>query len=374
MLRSMRILLAAAVLAVTPLAVAQAAPCKRSDYDRAINDSGKALRQINSAGMPEIDAKLQALKQKKHWSDEELQAKSQGLLQDARVEELDRQAYELYAKIDALSSNDPGPAPDCEILAELKAYVLELSATMKAKATYMGKKLDAALIEQAAGTGSVPPAAGREQTVVAVLPKPAKETAKPGTNWTTSTQANPGYVASPPATVTNLPPVITTQAPEQTYSPEEIQSTSRGFFGSISSGLAAMTAFTFEQLGRPVGYVLGNEGGGAFLAGLRYGKGTLYLKDGRRLAVFWHGPSVGYDVGANGARVLFLVYNMTDPQQLFDAFTGVDGSAYLVGGAGITFLTDGKLVLAPIRSGLGLRLGASAGYLRFTQQETWNPF
>jgi hypothetical protein len=161
---------------------------------------------------------------------------------------------------------------------------------------------------------------------------------------------------------------------EEGYTIDEIRSATRGFFGTVSTGLASVIEYAFAKSGRPTAYVLGNEGGGALIAGVRYGKGTLYLRDGGRREVYWHGPSIGYDLGAEGSKTMFLIYRLRDPERLFSGFTGVDGSAYVVGGVGVTFLTDGKVLMAPIRSGLGLRLGANIGYIRFTPQATWNPF
>jgi len=158
------------------------------------------------------------------------------------------------------------------------------------------------------------------------------------------------------------------------FSREDIREASRGFFGTISSGLASVMEHAFSTLSRPSAYVLGNEGGGAFIAGVRYGRGTLFLHDGSRREVYWHGPSIGYDFGASGAKAMFLVYNLKRDLDIFSGFSGVEGSAYLVGGVGMTVLTDGKVVMAPIRSGLGLRLGASIGYIRFTARPTWSPF
>ena len=131
---------------------------------------------------------------------------------------------------------------------------------------------------------------------------------------------------------------------------------------------------SFQKAGRPTGYILGQEGGGAFLGGLRYGDGTLYVRSGGTRKIFWHGPSVGFDFGAAGARTLFLVYKMREPGDLYRVFTGIDGSAFVVGGVGLTLLGGGDMVLAPIRSGLGIRVGANIGYLRFTPAQTWNPF
>ncbi len=135
-----------------------------------------------------------------------------------------------------------------------------------------------------------------------------------------------------------------------------------------------MIDYAFVTYGRPTGYILGNEGGGAFLAGLRYGDGQLVTKLGGERKIYWQGPSVGYDVGVAGSRVMVLVYNIKEHEQMFTRFLGVDGSAYLVGGVGITFLKRGPLVLAPIRTGLGLRLGANVGYLKFTPKPSLNPF
>jgi hypothetical protein len=169
-----------------------------------------------------------------------------------------------------------------------------------------------------------------------------------------------------------LPPLK--EEPSVSFTQDEIREASRGFFGTISGGLASVVEHSFSTLGRPTGYVLGNEGGGAFIAGLRYGKGTLFLRDGTKRVVYWHGPSIGYDFGASGAKTMFLVYNLTSDIDLFSGFSGVEGSAYLVGGVGMTVLTDGKVVMAPIRSGLGVRIGANVGYIRFTPRPTWNPF
>lgn len=148
----------------------------------------------------------------------------------------------------------------------------------------------------------------------------------------------------------------------------------RGVFGSISASLAAVIDYAFQKFGRPTGYVLGDEGGGAFFAGLRYGEGRLVTKQQGTRKVYWQGPSAGFDFGVAGSQVMFLVYNVEDHEQMFQRYTGVDGSAYLVGGVGITVLKRGKVLLAPIRTGLGLRVGASLGYLKFTPTPSLNPF
>jgi len=129
-----------------------------------------------------------------------------------------------------------------------------------------------------------------------------------------------------------------------------------------------------SQWGLPNGYVLGEEAAGAFVVGLRYGEGMLYTKNAGDLKVYWQGPSIGWDAGAAGSKVMVLVYNLRDPEEIYQRFGGVDGSAYVVGGVGLTFQKSGDLVVAPIRAGVGLRLGANIGYLKYTRTPTWNPF
>jgi hypothetical protein len=159
-----------------------------------------------------------------------------------------------------------------------------------------------------------------------------------------------------------------------TFSMREIRDAGHSFFGSVSKGLASVIEYAFQKQGRPNGYILGEDLGGAFIAGLRYGEGWLYTRDLGRHKVFWQGPSIGYDAGAEGSKVMVLVYNLRDPSDIYHRFGGVAGSAYFVGGVGITFQAYGDVVLAPIRSGIGLRLGANVGYLKYTPRPTWNPF
>ena len=142
----------------------------------------------------------------------------------------------------------------------------------------------------------------------------------------------------------------------------------------MSSGLASALEYAFKRQGRPNGYILGEDAGGAFVAGLRYGEGVLYTKDAGEHKVFWQGPSVGYDFGGEGSKVMVLVYNLRDPSEIYARFGGVAGSAYVVGGVGLNFQAKDHIVLAPIRAGVGLRLGANIGYLKYTPRPTWNPF
>ncbi|WP_347262637.1 DUF1134 domain-containing protein [Nitrobacter sp.] len=169
------------------------------------------------------------------------------------------------------------------------------------------------------------------------------------------------------------PPAQRNGAPV-TYSSDELLKSGTRFFGNVSRGLASVIERAVSQWGLPNGYILGEEGSGAFVAGLRYGEGTLYTKNAGDLKVYWQGPSVGFDWGGDGARTMTLVYNLPATNAIYQRFVGIDGSAYIVGGFGMTALTANNIVLVPIRSGLGLRLGANVGYLKYTPQATWNPF
>mgnify|MGYP001431570383 CR=1 FL=1 len=164
------------------------------------------------------------------------------------------------------------------------------------------------------------------------------------------------------------------EGPDQGFSSNEILSTGHSFFGSVSKGMASVVEYAFQKQGRPNGYILGQDAGGAFVAGLRYGEGTLYTRDAGTHRVYWQGPSIGWDAGAEGSKVMILVYNLREPEEIYQRFGGVDGSAYIVGGVGLTFQKSGDVVVAPIRSGVGLRLGANVGYLKYTRKPTWNPF
>jgi hypothetical protein len=172
----------------------------------------------------------------------------------------------------------------------------------------------------------------------------------------------------------NPPPPGTLPANESRFNAEEIVNAGHNFFGTVSRGLAQVVERAVSTWGLPNGYVLGEEAGGAFVAGLRYGEGVLYTKNAGDLKVYWQGPSIGWDVGGDGARTMMLIYNLPNTASIYERFGGIDGSAYFIGGFGMTALTANNIVLVPIRSGLGLRLGANIGYLKYTPRATWNPF
>ncbi len=163
-------------------------------------------------------------------------------------------------------------------------------------------------------------------------------------------------------------------AVSDTFSVNEIVDTGGQFFGSVSQGLASLVEKAVSQFGLPNGYILGEEGSGAIFIGGRYGEGTLYTRNQGDYPLFWQGPSIGFDVGGDGSKVMMLVYNLSSTNDIFNRFPGIDGSAYVVGGLGMTALKAGNVVVVPIRSGVGLRAGLNVGYLHFTQSPTWNPF
>ncbi|MBU3890513.1 DUF1134 domain-containing protein [Methylosinus sporium] len=155
---------------------------------------------------------------------------------------------------------------------------------------------------------------------------------------------------------------------------DEVVRNGHRFFGSIARDLAQGVEQMARRWGRPNAYVLGQEGSGAFVGGLRYGEGVMYTRNAGQRRVYWQGPSLGFDAGANGDRTMMLVYNLPSVDAIFTRFGGVAGSAYLVGGLGFTELTADGVVIAPIRAGVGARLGLNLGYLKFTPEATWNPF
>jgi len=432
-----RTAVAAFVLLWLGAAPAPAAPdCTSTTFAAAVDKIGSSLRDYNAEAQPAMRRHLSALADKKGWSGEGREERALTYLEDGRLGELDRRANELLSKVDQLSSPAKDGSYDCSRLTEIEAASIEILAVMKTKAAYLEDKIarevgapkpevaarpaPAAVPSAApaspatnappapvanappapatktapapkseapaAKVAAAPPAAQpAAKPVEAEPPKPAAAGTPPADDgvWDTRTKSvmpPPGSSARTAATPPPGPgepqtlPPVTFETADEGYTIDEIRDATRGFFGTVSTNLASVIEYAFANSGRPTGYILGTEGGGAFLAGLRYGKGTLYLRQGGTRPIHWHGPSLGYDVGAEGGRTLILVYRMHDPEQLYRSFTGVDGSAYLVGGVGMTLLKGGDVIMAPIRSGLGLRLGANIGYLRFTSQPTWNPF
>jgi len=392
----MRWLIALAVLVLAQLAQspASAASCTREDFAQAVDRAGAALRKLNADNLPRLRAKMGELKVARGWPDAGFEEKAYEALQDERMAALDAQANDLLAKLDALGTVEPTSEPDCAKLQELSAASIELQATVKAKTTYTLAKLDQML----GGPPQVPaaepkrepkrePKSKAAEAPKALPPQPsAKTPPRPPqeAGWETRTKGEPSRevaIAPPPPPPVQPspppgPPGVVAGPEEDGYTIDEIMAASAGFFGKVSANLGAVIEYLFKSSGRPSGYILGTEGGGAFLAGVRYGSGTLYMRAAgtQPQTIYWHGPSIGTDFGAAGSKTLFLIYRLRSAEQIYTGFTGIDGSAYFVGGVGATLVTNGSLILAPIRSGVGLRLGANIGYIRFTPKATWNPF
>lgn len=225
------------------------------------------------------------------------------------------------------------------------------------------------------------------------LPERRTEPKRTARNWTPESQTfapTPPALAKPdrPREDSYAPPTVLAppqdgqprlpppggQTLDNVYSIAEIQEAGRGIFGTITAQFAGAINYAFQNFGQPNAYITGSEGGAAFLAGLRYGKGRLHIKTAPESDIYWQGPSVGYDLGAEGSNALFLVYNLDDPYRIYGRFSGVGGSAFVAGGIGLNVLGKGNMVMVPIRSGIGLRLGANLAYLKFTERQTWNPF
>ena len=199
-------------------------------------------------------------------------------------------------------------------------------------------------------------------TGAAALSLPGLAHAQPTTD-----PAATGDTRATPAPTQDLPRA-------QTYSREEMVNGVSDFLGVTAEAAGGVIERVFASNGRPTGYIAGEEGSGAFVIGGRYGRGLLYMKDKDPIEVFWQGPSIGWDFGANASRVFSLCYDLQIPEAIFQRFPGVEGSAYFIGGLGVNYQKANGVTLAPIRAGVGLRLGANVGYLAYTRKRNLLPF
>ncbi len=160
---------------------------------------------------------------------------------------------------------------------------------------------------------------------------------------------------------------------DETYDQNEILEAATDFFGATTEGLAKVIEKAFADHGRPNAYITGEEVSGAIGIGLRYGRGELHRKGGGGRKVYWQGPSIGFDFGGNASKVFVLVYHLQNGEQLFQRFPAVDGSIYFVAGVGVNYQQSGDVILAPIRTGVGLRSGINIGYMHYTKEHSWLP-
>ncbi len=231
-----------------------------------------------------------------------------------------------------------------------------------------------------------PDAAMSDQGIDGDLAKPGTPPATepapvdPTGNWSDYPVTPPGTASpktAPPETALADAagvPAVTPAATAETYGEDDLIGAAEGVFGKGAEGLAKMIEDLLKKQGRPNAYIVGREAGGAFIVGARYGSGTLHHKVEGDRKVYWTGPSVGFDVGANAANTFVLVYNLYDSEDLFNRFPAGEGQAYFVGGLNASYMRRGDVVLIPIRVGAGLRLGVNAGYMKFSKEQKWVPF
>jgi len=197
--------------------------------------------------------------------------------------------------------------------------------------------------------------------------------------------APPPQAPPPPNTTPSYPPSNEAPPPAgpdasgrpphaETYSRDEIVNSVSDFLGVTAEAAGGAVERVFKSNGRPTAYIAGEEASGAIAVGARYGRGLLYMKGREPMEVFWRGPSVGWDLGGNASRVFTLCYDLDDPRDIFQRFPGVEGSAYFIGGLGVNYQRTDNIVLAPIRAGVGFRLGANIGYLAYSRKRNYIPF
>jgi hypothetical protein len=188
-----------------------------------------------------------------------------------------------------------------------------------------------------------------------------------------TTGAATGTTSGPCAPRNVQASIDATKAPT-TYQRDDLIGAAEGVFGKGAAGLAGIMEKILKDQGEPNAYIAGREASGAFVVGLRYGSGTMcHTVEGQR-AAYWTGPSIGFDVGGDATKVFTLVYNLYDSQDLYKRYPQVEGRAYFVGGFSATYLRRGDVVLIPIRLGVGVRLGANIGYMKFSEKSRWLPF
>jgi len=186
--------------------------------------------------------------------------------------------------------------------------------------------------------------------------------------------SEPGFGQAAPAAAAAPLQTATTADPSETYKEDDLIGAAEGVFGKGAEGVAKMIQSILKKQGQPNAYIVGREAGGAIAVGLRYGSGTLFHKVEGQMPVYWTGPSIGFDLGANAGSTFVLVYNLYDTDQLYERYPAGEGDAYVVGGLTASYMRKGNVVLIPIRVGAGLRLGVNAGYMKFSKKQRWLPF
>lgn len=208
-----------------------------------------------------------------------------------------------------------------------------------------------------------------------IAPLPSAPTTSPQAAPPAEQPVSPGAASSSDAAPGASPsPEPSPAQGDQTYRVNDLVNAAEGVFGKGAKGLAELIEDLLKKQGEPNGYIVGREAGGALVVGLRYGSGKLHHKIEGEKPVFWTGPSIGFDAGANAAQTFVLVYNLYNTDDIYKRFAAAEGQAYLVGGFHVSYLRRGDIVIIPVRTGAGLRLGVNAGYMKFSKKVRWVPF
>lgn len=254
-------------------------------------------------------------------------------------------------------------------LAALFVLTAIMGSAAAASAPALAQQVDTIDPNNAIDGDLAPPVAPAQTTTAPQGVESWDMTAKPGFEEDVASAPDASSAASAAA---SDPGAAATQG--NTYKKDDLIGAAEGVFGKGAEGLARMIETWLDKQGEPNGYIVGREGGGAIVLGLRYGSGTLYHKVEGEHPVYWTGPSIGFDLGANAGNTFVLVYNLYDTEDIYKRFPAVEGQAYVVGGLHASYLRKGDIVLIPIRMGAGLRLGVNAGYMKIRKSQKWIPF
>ncbi len=369
--------------------------CGEAAFARVVDDTAEMLRKQAQLVEPFILGEIERLTAPpSNLGRPEAEGRIESRLKSADIERLDARIGRNLEEFDT-ASDPQGQGASCERLERLRTLAAALERDTASKAQLMLAALRTP-VEQArpGGTGragereqnsaslphsaapverqgrsaqpaEVAPSSDRasDDRVARVPPLPQPQAAGP--SWTTETVERPQDSVVGDAQLPRERPVL---------SREDLRLAGKGVFGTFSAELAAAIDYAISTYGRPDGFIVGSEGGGALIAGVRYGGGTLTLATGEQRPIYWQGPSIGYDFGLSGSQVMFLVYNATSGEGVRGRFPGVEGAAYIVGGVGLTVMRRGDVTVVPIRTGLGLRVTANIGYLNFSTRQRFNPF
>lgn len=264
-------------------------------------------------------------------------------------------------------------APTRHLRRRLSGMALAALATLALSAPVAAQDLESLDPDQAYDAQSASPAAGVDGDLASPSEQTATATA-PSSDGDLATDGVSSAAASTAQDTAPQPAAADATAQAATYGEDDLIGAAEGVFGKGAEGLAKLIEDLLKKQGEPNGYIVGREAGGAFIVGARYGSGTLHHKVEGEQKVYWTGPSIGFDAGANAANTFVLVYNLYDTEDLYKRFPAGEGQAYFVGGLTASYLRRGDIVLIPIRVGAGLRLGVNAGYMKFSKKQKWLPF